>query len=113
WTEDIKHPHESPPIMWIPLVLLAVGSVAAGWLMSRSVVTWLTPVFGEHEEAHGKLGHWTVTGMTMAVVVLGVAIAVLLFGRGTAEQEQPARTHIVRAARANLYADRFNELVFE
>lgn len=113
WTEDIKHPHESPPIMWIPLVLLAAGSIGAGWLMSTSVVNWLTPVFGETHQTHGKLGHWTVTGMTMAVVVIGVATAVLLFARGTALQEQPARTHIVRAARANLYADRFNELVFE
>ena len=31
WTEDIQHPHESPPIMTIPLILLAVGSVGAGW----------------------------------------------------------------------------------
>ena len=27
WTDDIKHPHESPPVMTIPLILLAVGSV--------------------------------------------------------------------------------------
>ena len=27
WTEDIEHPHESPPIMTVPLILLAVGSV--------------------------------------------------------------------------------------
>ncbi len=44
WTEDIEHPHESPPVMTIPLILLAVGSVAAGGLMSTSVVDWLTPV---------------------------------------------------------------------
>ena len=27
WTEDIHEPHESPPIMTIPLILLALGSV--------------------------------------------------------------------------------------
>ncbi|WP_415645637.1 NADH-quinone oxidoreductase subunit L [Stackebrandtia soli] len=113
WTEDVKHPHESPPIMVVPLVLLAVGSVAAGWLMSTSVVEWLTPVFGEHEEPHAHLSHGTVTALTIAVTVLGAGLAVLLFRRGTAEVEQPARTPIVRAARENLYADRFNELVFE
>ena len=37
WTEDIEHPHESPPVMTIPLILLAVGSVVAGCLMSTSV----------------------------------------------------------------------------
>lgn len=113
WTEDIKEPHESPAIMTIPLIVLAIGSVAAGWLMSTQVVTWLTPVFGSEEAHGGKLSHMTVTVLTMAVVIVGVVVAALLFVRGTAEVEKPARTPIVRAARANLYADRFNELVFE
>jgi NADH-quinone oxidoreductase subunit L len=113
WTEDIEHPHESPAIMTIPLIFLAVGSVAAGYLMKTNVVEWLTPVFGAEAEHHGKMSHLTATGLTMAAVVLGVVLAGLLFFRGTALVEQPARTHIVRAARANLYADRFNELVFE
>ena len=43
WTEDIKHPHESPPIMTVPLILLAVGSVGAGCLMATSVPDWLDP----------------------------------------------------------------------
>ena len=28
WTEDNKHPHESPAIMTVPLILLALGSIA-------------------------------------------------------------------------------------
>ena len=43
WTEDIEHPHESPPVMTIPLILLAVGSVGAGCLMATSVPDWLDP----------------------------------------------------------------------
>ena len=113
WTEDIKKPHESPLIMTIPLIVLAVGSVAAGWLMSTSVVSWLTPVFGETTAHEEKMSHLTATGLTMALVVLGAVIAFLLFRRGTALEEQPARSAVVRAARQNLYADRFNELVFE
>src|SRR5262249_4373494 len=46
WTEDIEHPHESPPVMTVPLIILAAGSLAAGFLMKTSVVDWLTPVFG-------------------------------------------------------------------
>src|SRR5207249_2496881 len=57
WTDD-AHPHESPPVMTIPLVLLAVGSVAAGALMATSVVKWLTPVFGEQRESHEV---WLIT----------------------------------------------------
>jgi NADH-quinone oxidoreductase subunit L len=113
WTDDIEHPHESPPVMTIPLILLAFGSVAAGGLMATSVPEWLSPLYGQPQEAHGRLGHWTVTGMTTAVVVLGAGLAYLLFRTGTAEQEQPARSPLVRAARANLYGDAFNETVFE
>jgi len=113
WTDDIEHPHESPPVMTVPLILLAVGSVAAGGLMATSMPDWLTPLYGAPEEAHGRLGHWTVTAMTIIVVLLGAGLAYLLFRTGTAKQEQPARSPLVRAARANLYGDAFNEAVFE
>jgi len=113
WTDDIEHPHESPPVMTVPLILLAVGSVAAGGLMATSIPNWLTPLYGAPEEAHGRLGHWTVTAMTIIVVLLGAGLAYLLFRTGTAKQEQPARSPLVRAARANLYGDAFNEAVFE
>ncbi|MFD0556654.1 NADH-quinone oxidoreductase subunit L [Stackebrandtia endophytica] len=113
WTEDIKKPHESPLIMTIPLIVLAFGSLAAGWLMSTSVVDWLTPVFGQTTAHEEKMSHLTVTVLTMALVVLGVVVAFLLFRRGTALEEQPTRSIVVQAARQNLYADRFNELVFE
>ena len=43
WTED-THPHESPPSMTGPLILLAVGSVAAGALIVSGRVDWLAPV---------------------------------------------------------------------
>jgi NADH-quinone oxidoreductase subunit L len=111
WTEG-QHPHESPAVMTVPLILLAVGTVAAGWLMSTSVVDWLTPVFGEAEEHHGPLSHGTVTALTMAVVVLGGAAGWVLFRNGTTLVPEPAGP-AVTAARANLYGDAVNEAVFE
>ncbi|MGH3657351.1 MAG: NADH-quinone oxidoreductase subunit L, partial [Micromonosporaceae bacterium] len=114
WTDDV-HPHESPPVMTVPLVLLAVGSVASGALfVYGGLVEWLTPVFGpETEVPHGAMSVLTVTLLTVGVSVLGAGLAFALFRRGTAEQEQPARTPVVRAARANLYGDAINETVFE
>ncbi len=114
WTPDNEHPHESPAIMTIPLILLAFGSVGAGWLLSTSVPGWLTPVFGEHEEGvvSGHLSHGVITALSIGITVLGALIAWLLFRRGTALQEQPAGP-LVRAARRNLYGDAFNETVFE
>jgi NADH-quinone oxidoreductase subunit L len=109
WTDDIEHPHESPPIMTIPLILLAVGSVAAGGLMATSVVPWLTPVFGEQVE-HGE--NWLLTGLTILATLAGAGLAVALFRRGTALAPQPAGP-VVTAARNNLYFDAINEALFE
>ncbi|MEN3309469.1 MAG: NADH-quinone oxidoreductase subunit [Micromonosporaceae bacterium] len=107
------HPHESPPVMTVPLILLAVGSVAAGALMATPVKEWLAPVFNRPaEESAVHMGRWTATGLTMLLVLLGAGLAVALFRRGTALQEQPAG-RLVTAARNNLYADAFNEAVFE
>jgi NADH-quinone oxidoreductase subunit L len=111
WTDDV-HPHESPKVMTIPLIFLAIGSVAAGGLMATSVPKWLTPVFGDHPEETPHLGHWTVTTLTIIVVVLGALLGWYLFRAGTAEQEQPAGP-VVTAARNNLYGDAVNEALFE
>jgi NADH-quinone oxidoreductase subunit L len=115
WTDEIEHPHESPPIMTVPLVLLAIGSVAAGALMVSAlpVKTWLTPVFNNPVgETTSHITGWVVTVLTLAVSAIGAVLAWLLFRRGTAIQEAPAGP-VVRAARSNLYADAFNEAVFE
>jgi NADH-quinone oxidoreductase subunit L len=112
WTEDIDHPHESPPVMTIPLILLGVGSVAAGWLMSTSVPDWLEPVLGNQEEAEPVLAHSAITALSIVVTVLGAGLAWALFRNGTELVEQPAGP-VVTAARNNLYADAFNEAVLE
>ncbi len=112
WTDEDLHPHESPPVMTIPLILLAVGSVAAGALMATSVVRWLTPVFGEHREQTPHLGQWTVTILTILVVLIGAGLGWALFRNGTSLEEQPAGP-VVTAARNNLYGDAVNEAVFE
>jgi NADH-quinone oxidoreductase subunit L len=113
WTEDNQHPHESPAIMTIPLILLAAGSIGAGYLMSTSVPDWLNPVFGEHAEgAHGVLSHTVITILSLLVTALGAGLAWALFRRGTALEPEPAGV-LVTAARRNLYTDAFNEAVFE
>jgi NADH-quinone oxidoreductase subunit L len=113
WTKDNQHPHESPLIMTVPLILLAVGSVIAGGLLSTSVADWLRPVYGAAPEAgHGVLGHTTLFWLSMLTTFGGAGLAWMLFRNGTAETEQPAGA-LVTAARRNLYTDAFNEAVFE
>jgi NADH-quinone oxidoreductase subunit L len=109
WDDKALHPHESPPVMTVPLVLLAVGSLASGALLATTVPAWLTPTLGEQAE-HAE--NWLLTGITILVTLLGAGLAVMLFRHGTALEEQPAGP-VVTAARNNLYADAFNETVFE
>src|SRR5215204_390161 len=49
--EDGVHPHESPSVMTVPMILLAVGSVFSGALLVAifPLEEWLSPVFGEPE----------------------------------------------------------------
>ena len=112
WTDDV-HPHESPPVMTIPLILLGLGSLGAGALMATPVKDWLLPVFnnpGEVPASH--LSTLTVTLLTLLVVLVGAGVAVALFRNGTELVEQPAGP-VVTAARRNLYGDAVNETVFE
>ncbi|MCT2278325.1 NADH-quinone oxidoreductase subunit L [Micromonospora chalcea] len=115
WTEDIEHPHESPKLMTIPLILLAIGSVGAGFLLATSVPDWLTATNGlaaESGEHAPVLAHWVLTALSLLLTVLGAGLAWFLFRGGTATEPQPAGV-VVTAARRNLYTDAFNEAVFE
>src|SRR5439155_3120416 len=112
WDKDKLHPHEAPPVMTVPLILLAIGSVAAGALMATPVRAWLTPVLGGGEEHAVHVGRWPVTILTVLFTLAGAGLAIGMFRNGTAVEEQPAGP-VVTAARRNLYADAFNEAVFE
>ena len=66
------HPHESPYAMTVPLILLAVGSVAGGFI---NVPHWLEPMFPE--KAGGDTP-WLVY-VSVAAGVVGIAIAYLFY----------------------------------
>ncbi|WP_305787738.1 NADH-quinone oxidoreductase subunit L [Symbioplanes lichenis] len=113
WTDDIHEPHESPYIMTVPLMLLALGSIVAGGLMASPVAHWLEPVLGpEAEDLHAVIPHWLITVLSLVITVLGAGLAWAMFRRGTATAPQPAGV-VVTAARKNLYTDAINEAVFE
>ncbi len=114
WTDDV-HPHESPPIMTVPMVILAAGAVLSGYLLKEvfDLKGFLAPVLGESEELGAHTVSPTVlTLLTLLVVVGGVLGAYLQYGRRAVPVMQPvAVTPLTTAARHNLYADAFNESV--
>jgi NADH-quinone oxidoreductase subunit L len=114
-TSDGKefHPHESPSVMTVPMIILAVGSVGAGAFFSlgHRLTTWLAPSLGEPAEAaHSALPSALIPWLTVALAALGVLVAWLVVGRRETPVERPARVSaVVRAARKDLYGNALNE----
>ena len=82
----MAHVHEAPPVMWVPLIGLAIGAIAIGYLMlpmvSADVDFWGTsilvlPTHTALAEAH-HVAFW-VKALPMAVGVLGIAGAYLFY----------------------------------
>ncbi|MEU3962561.1 NADH-quinone oxidoreductase subunit L [Streptomyces buecherae] len=106
------HPHESPKSMTIPMIVLAFGSVFAGGLFSVGdrFVHWLEPVTG-HDHGDSPLSATTVTLSTVAVLVVGVALAWAQYGRRPVPVVAPRGSLLTRAARRDLLQDDFNHVV--
>jgi len=107
------HPHESPRVMTVPLILLAALSALGGFLILNGWITdWLAPVVGTHEEKSVAIGALGMSLVTLVVVGIGVAIAWVFVGRRPVPREAPTQVSVfTRAARSELYGDAFNEEV--
>jgi NADH-quinone oxidoreductase subunit L len=114
---DVNHPpHESSFLMLLPMGILAIGSVASGFLLARgeALVHWLEPLFEAHE-GHGPeiLPPVVISLMALTVVIIGAALAWFKYGRGTVADTAPTDVSIfTRIARRDLLQDDFNESVF-
>ncbi|MDP2773820.1 MAG: NADH-quinone oxidoreductase subunit L [Nocardioides sp.] len=110
WKEDV-HPHESPSVMTVPLIVLAALSLLAGVLLLGDwIVEWLSPVVGQAEHHEPPLPALVITGIIVLVVAAGVAAAWFLVGKREIALTPPEDVSFAtRAARADLYGDAINE----
>jgi NADH-quinone oxidoreductase subunit L len=114
WDED-AHPHESPVLMWLPMVVLSIGSVTSGLLLYRgdALKNWLYPLFEQHKGHEELLPHSVVTVLAITMVVIGVTVALLKYQFKNVDAVAPTDvTWATRAARNDLGQDAFNEAVF-
>ena len=90
--ERAAHIHESPPVMTVPLMVLALGSVFAGWIgvpklwsafpeSFRAFEHWLGPMFAAEsahagaEHAHSASTEWLLMLLSVATALAGIALA--------------------------------------
>jgi len=109
WEDDV-HPHESPKVMTIPLIILAIGATFLGMalLFWGNIETWLEPVVGyeEHEIAIPEL---LLMAITLAVVLAGAAFAWIQYARREVPVLEPHGSLLTRAARSELYGNEIND----
>src|SRR5436190_5312318 len=115
WVRD-THPHESPGVMLVPMVVLAAGSLVSGYLLvlGGSLQHFLEPSVGTSvEQGVHTIAPVVLALITLAVALGGVAAAYFAFGRKPVPVEQPLNvTPVTWAARHSLYGDAVNETVF-
>ena len=118
WTDSTPeqevHPHESSPLMTIPMIILAVCSVLIGGLLSigGAFTSWLVPAVGETPHVEPVLPVWLIQVATLLLVVIGVAVAWFVYVKKPVPIGVPAGNALTQAARQDLYQDHINEKLF-
>jgi NADH-quinone oxidoreductase subunit L len=112
--EDAVHPHESPLVMTVPMMVLAVGSALLGLILSigNTFTHWLEPVVGAHEEGEPVLPVWVLMTLTLLLVAAGIALAWVRYWRDEVPETAPTGSLLTKAARRDLYQDEVNEGLF-
>ncbi len=114
WTDE-QHPHESPLLMTIPMMILAVGSAFLGMFLGIGgrFQHWLEPVVGEHPHEEPVLSVPVLTTLTLVLVAAGAVLAYVMYWRKDVPTEAPAPSLAVLAARNDMFQDSVNRAVFQ
>ena len=115
WQEDDRfHPHESPLVMTVPMMVLAVGSAFLGLVLgpTGAITSWLAPVVGEHGEESPVVNRFVIMGITLVLVAIGAWVAWSRYARDEVPEVAPRGSALTRAARVDLYQDAVNEGLF-
>ncbi|MGH3825295.1 MAG: NADH-quinone oxidoreductase subunit L [Pseudonocardiaceae bacterium] len=108
------HPHESPPVMWVPMIPLAIGSLIAGYFLvsSERLAHWLEPSVGALVHAEAPIAAEVVAVFTVLISGVGALAAWMIIGRNPVPVVKPEPVSLpVAAARADLYANAINETI--
>ena len=107
--EDNAHPHEAPPVMTWPVILLSVGALAFGAfeILGDRLAKFLGPVSGY---VPPEPAIFSTSGIVaLVLIVAGIGLGWALYGRRPVPVVAPAGRFPVTAARRDLYGDAVNE----
>jgi len=118
-SDAAHHLHESPPNMTIPLILLAVGSVAAGWIglpqwaggsrfehFLEPVVAQGSELIAEHARAaveHSAAFELGITGISVVAFLVGVFVSGYYFLTPFPERAERAARRLGLLYQVSLY----------
>ena len=121
-----EHLHESPAVMTLPLVVLAVGSIVAGWIGAPAAfapmfgpnlfAAWLEPVVGGRHEAQGSATlEEILMVLSVSVAAAGVYLAYRMYFKRSLSPERFSSLANGRPYRLffnKYYVDEFYQSVF-
>jgi NADH-quinone oxidoreductase subunit L len=110
WEKDV-HPHESPSVMTVPLMVLAALSLLGGlFLLNGFIQDFLAPVVGAVPHEDPPIPALGVTLLAVVVVAIGVTAAWFLIGKRDVPRTAPQDVSFVtRAGREELYGNQVND----
>ncbi|SPL94443.1 NADH-ubiquinone oxidoreductase chain L [[Actinomadura] parvosata subsp. kistnae] len=113
WADD-AHPHESPLVMTVPLMILSLGALGLGayLVLSNRLLLFLAPAVGRPEELP-EFAPFAPSGLaTLGLVAVGAIFAWMKYGRAEVPSVQPRGSFLTTFARRDLYGDALNESLF-
>ncbi|HWP58787.1 MAG TPA: NADH-quinone oxidoreductase subunit L [Candidatus Acidoferrales bacterium] len=118
----LEHLHESPKVMTLPLVVLAIGALVSGYIGLPEVfggsqfAHWLEPVVGAHGGEHGTHAlELALMAISVAVAAAGFVLAYLMYYRGALSPERFANLaggFFYRLFNQKYYFDEIYQTVF-
>jgi NADH-quinone oxidoreductase subunit L len=115
-----SHIDESPRVMTVPLIVLALGSIFAGWVATPEFMwggvwdAWLGPVLGAEKAAeHAAVGEEILLmALTIGIAAVGILVAFLLYGRDSRIPERIEVGAIYKLLANKYYIDELYDRLF-
>jgi NADH-quinone oxidoreductase subunit L len=84
-SEEAEHAHESPPVMTVPLLLLAVGAAVAGVLDASTdglISRFVEPVVGLVPEGAAGIAKPALVALSLSLAILGMLVTWIVYASG-------------------------------